>query len=63
MKSRIRSLKPYVINALLAEESSLVGIHLNLKQITIPYTKDLGKRIPSFAIFCHWDTGRLIIAP
>jgi len=45
MESSSRSLNPYVINGLLAEESSLVDIHQNLKKIIVLYTKGLGKRI------------------
>lgn len=61
MERSIRSLNPYVINVLLAEESSLVDTHLNLKQIIVPYTKGLGKQIRSFALSYHWNTRRLII--
>lgn len=50
MESSPRSLNPYAVNVLFAEESSLVDIHLNLKQIFIPYTKGLGRRINNFAL-------------
>lgn len=50
MESSPRSLNPCAINVLFDEESSIVDIHLNLKQIIIPYTKGLGRRISNFAL-------------